>query len=50
MSMFDGGILTAEQIAAIRPQESEIQAYQFTAPDQFQIPFLPISADDCERH
>jgi 8-oxo-dGTP pyrophosphatase MutT (NUDIX family) len=35
MSMFDGGILTAEQIATIRLQEEEIQAYRFAAPDEF---------------
>lgn len=35
MSMFDGGVLMAEQVAAIRLQESEIQAFRFAAPDDF---------------
>lgn len=35
MTMFDGGILTIEHIAAIRLQESEIQAYRFAVPDEF---------------
>jgi ADP-ribose pyrophosphatase YjhB (NUDIX family) len=35
MSLFDGGVLTAEEIAAIRLQETEIQAYRFAAPDEF---------------
>lgn len=35
MSLFDGGVLTAAQIAAIRLQEKEIQAYRFVAPDEF---------------
>lgn len=35
MTTFDGGVLTAEQVAAIRLQESEIQAYRFAAPDEF---------------
>lgn len=35
MSLFDGEILDAGQIAAIRLQESEIQSYRFVSPDQF---------------
>lgn len=34
MSMFDGGILTAQQIASIQLEEQEIQAYRFADPDQ----------------
>ncbi len=35
MTMLDGGVLTAEQVATIRLQESEIQAFRFAAPDEF---------------
>jgi 8-oxo-dGTP pyrophosphatase MutT (NUDIX family) len=34
MSLFDGGILDTNQIAAIRLQESEIRAYRFAGPNE----------------
>ena|SRR5579875_1666981 len=36
MSLFDGGTIDADQIARIRLQHSEVRAYQFAAPDDFQ--------------
>lgn len=35
MSVFDGGVLTAEQVAAIRLQQSEIRSCRFAAPEEF---------------
>ncbi|HVX46511.1 MAG TPA: NUDIX hydrolase [Mycobacteriales bacterium] len=34
MTMFDGGVLTSAQIAAIRLQEKEIAAFRFVTPDE----------------
>jgi len=41
MTLFDGGVLTPAQIAAIRPQESEIKAVRFVAPAEFTEVLLP---------